>query len=177
MRGSTIKSLSLPLCFSNLLCTNQCTLIHSCQNAPRRRHVTIGVPWFAVDFPFFGVSKVYQSVFRVPISVRCTNQRLMYQSAYPGTPLPKRPVEASPTNQCTLVHPCQTDSRRHDVLPIVQKSENFEQDSNHGRHIAAKTAPQIIFSEKQFCVVDGVAGERVASVIIQVRYRDCGNTG
>ena len=65
-----------------------------------------------------GVSKVYQSVFGIPISVWCTNrrtlvqpyqndpwrqnvpsnvpwcstnQRLVYQSAYPGTALPKQP--------------------------------------------------------------------------------------
>ena len=43
----------------------------------------------------------------VPISVRCTNQRSVYQSAYPDTPLPKRPLEASRTNRRILVHPCQ----------------------------------------------------------------------
>ena len=53
----------------------------------------------------------------VPISVRCTNQRLVYQSVYPDTPPAKRPSKASRTNWHTLVHPCQNNPwRRH--IPI-----------------------------------------------------------
>ena len=36
-------------------------------------------------------------------SQKCTNQRSVYQSAYSGTPLPKRPLEALRTNRRTLV--------------------------------------------------------------------------
>ena len=39
----------------------------------------------------------------VPICIRYTNQRSVYQSAYPGTALPKRPSEAKRTKQRTLV--------------------------------------------------------------------------
>ena len=49
------------------------------------------------------------------ISVQCTNQRVVYQSAYYNPPLPKHPSEASRTNRRTLVHPCQNNPRRHDV--------------------------------------------------------------
>ena len=48
----------------------------------------------------------------VPISVKVPPEKttlggFTYQSVYPGTSLPKQPLEASGTNQRTLVHLCQ----------------------------------------------------------------------
>ena len=46
-------------------CTNQRTLMQPCQNALRRRHVPIGVPWYS--------------------PAKTTLEGITYQSAYPGT--------------------------------------------------------------------------------------------
>ena len=49
------------------------------------------------------------------VSQKCTNQCSAYQSAYPGTPLSKRPLKASRTNRRTLIHPYQNNPQRHQV--------------------------------------------------------------
>ena len=52
--------------------------------------------WFSSRAHFF-------RIFPHPsVSQKCINQRLMHQSAYPGTPLPKRSLEASRTNRRIL---------------------------------------------------------------------------
>ena len=66
---------------------NRCTLVHPCQKDPLRHHVPIVIPWYT--------------------HAKTTLEGVTCQSAYPGTPLPKQPLEASRTNRRTLVRHCQ----------------------------------------------------------------------
>lgn len=59
------------------------------------------------------------------VSPQCHKQRSVYQSAYLGIPLPKRPSEASRTNMRTLVHPCPNNPWRHDMRQFAHKIERF----------------------------------------------------
>ena len=56
----------------------------------------------------------------VPISVRCTNKRSVYQSAYPGTALPEQPSAATRTNRRALV-------QKHSYLPMLHYLWYFKQ--------------------------------------------------
>ena len=92
------------------------------------------------------VQKTPRCLKSVPISVRCTNQRLVYQLAYPGTPLPKRPSEAPRTNWRTLVQKnCYLPTKkaeckaRHHVSRRRQASEPAAEERTQNTHARKKS--------------------------------------
>ena len=91
-----LKSVPISIWF-----TNQHTLVHSCQNDPWRRHVPTGIPRYT--------------------PAKTTIGGVTYQTAYPGTPLPKQPSEAHhvPITCVTLV--CTRAAHWPDFLEIAQK--------------------------------------------------------
>ena len=82
------------------------------------------------------------------VSQKCTNQRLVYQSAYPGVPLPKRPTEASRTNRHALVQ------KKYCYLPSLSGGVSKEEPISiwcTNQHLVYQSAyPDTPLSERLF---------------------------